>query len=40
MEGVDVLVGESVGVDVVVGAIGVDVSIVGVSAIGVAGSDD
>ena len=40
IEGVDVLVGESVGVEVMVGAISVDVSIVGVAAVGVEGGDD
>ncbi len=40
IEGVDVLVGESVGVEVMVGAVGVDVSIVGVAAAGADGSDD
>ena len=34
------LVGESVGVEVMVGAIGVDVSIVGVIAVGAEGGDD
>ncbi len=40
IEGVDAAVGESVGVEVMVEAVGVDVSIVGVAAVATDGSDD